>query len=389
MNLLAVLLIGAFASPEVPGTGIGRPQAADRFKIDFKAGLSEKQGKWVFAVDGFTDLPAETVLRARVYVLDLVNDPVRGPREDDEEGLLREDELMQSAFTRFTAGGGWFHVDVHQFVRKPYSIRYRTKIHYFPEDQTEPVRLKVGDQPFFRKADLRAGTEADYAAELKERLGEATKHLAALERLGLELRDRAFGQAWNAAAWDAWKTETLAAIDGIRDENRHRYKIWGVYIEGQASMRVGALCEFLQHCIGAVDDGVRTREPERLRRLLHGFLESVEEACDVLGADVPVHPQRAGPVLKAYERSLAALRESGSSAAALKQAHAEAIASLFELTSMLRIRRRGYVRLNAVAVHLVRVYDLRTAKAPAEDLRAALREHDAAVLEFKSFARIP
>lgn len=386
------ILIWVLARPagaEVPGTGIAGRSPQDRWKIDFKAGLAEQKGKSVFSVDGFTNLPAETVLRARVYILDLVNDVAGGLREDDGEPLLREDDPFQPASPRFTAAGGWFHQDVHAFVRKPYSIRYRVKIHYHPEDQTEPVRLKVGDEPFFRKSDLRAGTEADYAVELRERLAEVTRDLAALEKLGLEFRGLAFQRPWNGDAWSRWKAPAGATLDGIRDGNRHRFAIWAVYIEGQARMRVGALCDFLQHCIDRVDDGAAFRDEERVRSLLRGYRDSVEEAIDVIGADVPVQPLQAGAALQAYERAIAPLRQPGVTRTEVRKAHAEALAALFDLGSMLRIRRRGYVHLNAVSVTLARVYENVDAKAPAGDLRQALREHDSALLDFKAFVRLP
>jgi len=390
--LPVLILIWGLARPatgEVPGSGISTRPFSDRWQLDFKLSLAEKKGSWVFAVDGFTDLPSQTVLRARVYVLDLVNDPVRGLHEDDDEALLREDDGIRPAFSRFTVGAGWFHVDVHSFNRKPYSIRYRAKIHYFPEDQTDAVRLKAGDEPFFRKADLRAGSEADYAAELKERLAEVTRQLMDLEKLGLELRGLAFQRPWNAVAWTRWKGPASDKIDVIRDENRRRYSIWAVWIEGQARMRVGALCEFLQHGIDVVDDGEALRDDERVRRLVNGFLESLDEACDVVGADMPLNPLLSGPALRAYEQALAALRQPGAPAAVLKKSRADALSALFDLASMLRLRRRGYASLNAMAGRLARVRELLDAKAPATDLQRALDEHDAAVREFKTFARLP
>ena len=387
-----LILIGGLACPatgEVSGSGTPARLPSERWTLDFKLSLAEKKGNWIFAVDGFTDLPAATVLRARVYILDLVNDPTQGLREDDDEALLREDDGIHPAFARFTAGAGWFHQDVHEFERKPYSIRYRAKIHYFPDDQTDAIKLRVGDEPFFRKADLRSGSEESYGRELKDRLAEVTQQLAALEKLVLELRDLAFRRPWDAAAWSRWKDPAGTAIDGIRDANRRRYAIWGVYIEGQSRMRVGALCEFLQHIIDAVDDGSAVRDEERVRTLLRGCMESVEEAIDVIGADVPLNPLSSKPALDAYDRSIAPLRRSSPSVAVLRKAHADAVSALFDLTSMLRVRRRGYASVNAMAVRLARLYELIDAKAGSEELQQALREHDAAEREFRSFARLP
>jgi hypothetical protein len=374
---------------EVRGLPISSANPADRWKIDFKLSLAEAKGKWVFSVDGSTDLPAETVLRARVYILVLLNDPVDGLREYDDEGLVREDDGIQPPTARFTAGAGWFHIDVHEFRRKPYSIRYRAKIHYLPEDQTEAIRLRVGDEEFQRKADLRAGSEEAYETELKERLAEATQQLQVLEKLGLELGDQALQRAWDGAVWTRWKEPAGTTIDGILEENRRRFPIWAVWIEGQSRMRVGALGEFLHHCIAAVDDGEAVRDPERIRTLLRGFLESVEEACDVIGAHVPLNPLKSGPALAAYDRAIAPLRQPAPSVGVLRKSRSDAVTALLDLTSMLQVRRRGYASVNAMAVRLARLCDLIDARAPAWELQEALREHDAAEQDFKAFARLP
>ncbi len=387
-----VVLIWGLARPatgEVPGSGAASRPAQDRWKIDFQLSLSEKNGKWVFAADGFTNLPPQTVLRARVYVLNEVNDPVRGLRVDDDEALVLEDGGIQPAWCRFKAGAGWFHLDVHEFARKPYSIRYRAKIHYLPEDQADAITLKVGDEEFFRKADLRVGTESDYERELKARLQEVTRQLGALEKLGLELRNQIDRRAWDSAAWTRWKEPACTAIDGIREENRARYALWAVWIEGQSRMRVGALCEFLQHVIGAVDDPETRKDADRIRTLLNGYLDSVDEACDVIGADVPLSPLRTLPALEAYERAVAPLRAGSTPATARRRARAEALGALFDLTSILRVRRRGYAFVNAMAVRLDRLVGLAEGPAAGGARSEALAEHDRAVSEFRTFAHLP
>jgi len=387
-----LILIGGFAcsaTGEVSRSGVPTRLPSERWTLDFKLSLIENKGNWVFTVDGFTDLPAATVLRARVYILDLVNVPTQGLREDDEEALLREGDGLQPAFARFTAGAGWFHQDVHVFARKPYSIRYRAKIHYFPEDQTDAIQLRVGDEPFLRRADLRLGSEESYGRELKERLAEVTQQLAALERLGLELQGMVIARPWNAPGWNGWKGPAGTTVDAIRDENRRRYAIWGVYLEGQSRMRVGALCDFLQHLIVAVDADTADRDEDRIRTLVSGYLESVEEAIDVLDADVPLNPLNLTPLLAAYDRSVASLRTSAATFDVLRKAHTGALTALFDLTCFLRVRRRGYASLNAMAASLARLYELIDAKAPAEKVQGALLEHDQAEQEFRSFARLP
>jgi len=378
-----------------PSTGEGSRSGAstrttqDRWKIDFKLSLKQRNGKWVYEADGFTNLPPQTVLRARVYVLNVVNDPVRGVREDDDEALVLEDGGIQAAYCRFTAGAGWFHLDVHEFTRQPYSIRYRAKIHYFPGDQTDAITLKVGDEEFTRKADLRAGTEIDYEHELKDRLAEVTRQLTALEKLGLELRNQLDRRPWDDIAWRRWREPACSALDTLRDENRARYALWAVWIEGQSRMRVGALCEFLQHIISAVDEPETRKDGERLRTLLSGYLDSVDEACDVIGADVPLSPLRTLPVLEAYERAVAPLRLPSVPPAVRRRARTDALAALFDLTSLLRVRRRGYAYVNAIAVRLDGLVGLTEVPAGGSRRTAELAGHDQAVREFRSYARLP
>jgi hypothetical protein len=56
---------------------------------------------------------------------------------------------------------------------------------------------------------------------------------------------------------------------------------------------------------------------------------------------------------------------------------------------MLRVRRRGYVHVNQVGALLARVFDRIEARASAEELAAAFREHDEALREFRVYARLP
>jgi len=384
--LILISLVRPLRAGEAPGSGAALRSLSERWKIDFKLSLTEQKGKWVFAVDGFTDLPAETVLRARVFVVSLVRDPFEGMREDDDEALVRDDDGLQPSVCRFKAGSGWFHEEVHVFSRKPYSIRDRAKISCLPEDQTQANGLKVGNEVFERKADLRAGTEADYAGELRDRLGEASRQLIVLEKLGYELKEHLEKPA-DRAAWTTWKEAAARKIDRIREENAERFALWAVWMEGQSRMRVGGLCELLQHILSAVDEG--SGADRRVRDLAAGYLESLEEAIDVIGADVPLNPLRGRAILAAYEAALSPLRTVRAPAPDLvRRARSDGLTALFDLTLMLRVRRRGYVHVNLVGARLVQVFDRIAARASAVDLTSAFREHDEALREFRVFARL-
>jgi hypothetical protein len=152
-SLGLLLLLGGLSSGALDA-------GQDRWKVEFKLSLVEKEGKWSFMIDGSTDLPAGTLLTARVYVLEIVNDPIRGPSEDDGEALVGKEDAFQSAYHSFKVAGGRIQERVHSFGRKPYSLSYRVKVEYDPENQTPAVALKAGDTPFFRKADLRVGSDA-------------------------------------------------------------------------------------------------------------------------------------------------------------------------------------------------------------------------------------
>lgn len=393
------LIVLAAAFPFVGGTegearGSGAAQAApaDRWKIDFKLNLAEKDGKWVYSVEGSTNLPADTVLRARVYVLNIVNDPIRGLREDDDEALVREDEGRQPGHCSFKAGAGWFHQDVYAFSRKPYSIRYRAKIHYRVKDQTPAITLKVGGDDFDRQADLRAGSDDEYAKELKDRCLEIARDLAAAEKLGSALF--AAAGAPDPKAWDKAKGPTLARVEGLRESNLDRYDLWAIWIEGRARMYVDALCELLERYSKAVER-LRWAEEEgndvRVASLRKAFHQSIDEAYDRLGIDGPLDASRAGPIVAAYEKALAPLRSglgkpAGETSALRRKARHDGLVALFDLPPLLEYRRRGYQYLNEVSVRLTRFLELAEAGAAAKDLEQALRDHDATLVVFKKYA---
>jgi hypothetical protein len=382
-SLPLILLAGAysFASQAAP---------SDKWKIEFKLSLKEREGKWVFAVDGSTNLPAETVLHVRVYVVEVLNDPIRGPREDDDEALVRDDDGGQPGVHRFSPGAGWFHQDVYVFSRKPYSIPYRAKIHYMPLDQTPAIGLKVGNDEFERKADLRVGSEADYEKELKGLAREFVRDLVVLERIGVVLREAA---APDLATWEKARDAARVQVDAVSERNLQRFNVWAIWLEGRARMYVGAGCELLSRVMAAVDGrwAGEAGSAKRAEELFKGFFEFVDQAYDRTGIDGPLDARRVGPILAAYEKALAPLRSwiadpRGDVAALRRKARHDGLVSLFDLQPLLENRRRGYLYLNAVSARLFRFLELVDAGAAPEDLKQALREHDTALVEFKRFA---
>jgi len=390
-RLLAVLLLAGGVSQagavcDAPGRGNRKISPEDRWKIKFELKLVEREGNWIFAVNGTTDLPAATVLRAQIYALNAVNDPVAGP-VDDEEPLVRGDDEQRASYVRFKAGIGLFTKEVHSFRRKPYSIRYRARVHYVPADQTDEITLKVGDDEFSRPADLRVGSDETYAAELKERVLEATGDLLRLEKVGGELKEWTVRPARDAGAWAAWKEATAVVLAALLERNRDRYDIWTVWSEYQTRMRVRALCSFLERIIGEME--TQDAVPERIRKWMAGFEESFDDAITVIGIDPPLDPRKGGAALAAYESAVAPLREGYGRREVRRRVRADAVAALFDLLTLLRTRKRAYVYVNTISDRFCRLFDLIDEDAGPERMASAFREHEASLREFRAFAGLP
>jgi hypothetical protein len=380
------------------GQDAAKPQEAPdaKWKIDFAMSIVEKDGKWVFHVDGVTNIPADVPLRARIYALETFADFKEGEREDDEP-LVWEDDNGQPPFRLFNPeGGGQFHEDVYKFARRPYSIRYRAKVHYNPRDQTDKNTLKMGDEEFSRHADLRFGTDAAYAAELTERVKEVASDLTTIEKLYGEFCDEypKFLKKFEAAAWTKWKEPWLERIEEIEKRNQNRYSLWAVWMERQAKMRVGGMCELLaRRMVGAAEahflEGAKSEE--RVQELIKGFHDYFEEAIEVIGVSAPLDPRTVGPLIAAYDKALVPLRAwmttpQGDPEPAIRTARRDGLGSLIALAPLLQNRKRGYLYLNAISVRFTRLLELIDAKPAPEALKKGLQEHDEALAEFKTFA---
>ena len=391
--LAATVLI--LLSLSLPGLAEGRQDDA-KWKADFTLSLVERDGKWIFIVDGTTNIPPETRLRARVYALELFSDFKEGEREDDEP-LVWEDEGGQPGFKVFSPVGGKFHEEVYAFVRKPYSIRYRAKVLYVPRDQTDAVTLKVGDDDFYRKADLRVGTDKDYEKELLARVQETADDLAAIEKLYGDLADqyKAARQPGGKDAWKKWKEPWAEKIEAMTKRNEQRYSLWAVWMERQAKMRIGGMCELMRRIGNAADEQFDegAKNDERIQEMLKGFHDYYEEAIEVIGINAPLDIRTVGPLLTAYEKAIAPLRAwvqkpEGDPVAVLRAARRDGLGALLELVNLLQNRRRGYLYLNEISARFTKLLELFDPKPAPDALRKGMEEHDAALAEFKKFAGI-
>lgn len=395
LRTLFVLALLACGPQEDPKVQVPPPPPDAKWKADFKLSLMERDGKWIFVIDGTTNIPAEVRLRARVYALEVFSDFKEGEREDDEP-LVWEDDNGQPSHHAFNAGpGGRFHEEVYKFVRKPYSIRYRAKVHYVPRDQTDAVTLKLGDDDFFRKADLRVGTDDDYAKELRERVLEVSSELAAVEQYYGELAEkyREFRKSFKADAWKQWKDPWYAKVEAISKKNEERYSLWAVWMERQAKMRIGGMCELLRRIMVGADEQFLegAKNDERQQEMLKGFHDYFEEAIEVIGINAPLDIRTVGPLMATYDKALAPLRDwiakpQGDALAVLRPARRDGLGALLELVQHLQNRKRGYLYLNEVSARFTRLLELFDPSPAPEALKKGLEEHDAALAEFKKFA---
>lgn len=386
-------------APPAPAPAQENPKKAPTadWKATLKLTLEQKGNEWVFVLEGTTNIPREVSLRARVYAVELVNDPVQGKRED-EEPLVWEDEGDQPGFKVVEVSDGRLREEVYRFVRKPWSIRYRGRLLYRPRDQSEEVLKKFGDDDWSLSADLRFGTEAEYGAELRERLKETTDDLISLEKLhgGLRKKVEEHRKKHDPASWKAWKEPWYATVEEINERNKQRFSLWAVWMERQAKMRIGGMCELLRRIVVAAGDQFVAEKPDfsRLGEMIEGWHGYFEEAIEVIGIDAPLDVERVGPLLHDYEIAFAPLRawlEKREGEDVRRDARRDCLAALFKLPPLLQNRKRAYTYVNEISVRFTRLLEASDAPASPEaaaSVRKALEEHDGALRDFKRFAGI-
>ncbi|MFN3486984.1 MAG: hypothetical protein ACK44W_16080, partial [Planctomycetota bacterium] len=298
-----VLLLGAVAVQDPPA-----PTAS--WKADFRLSVEERDGRYLFTVEGSTNVPPEVVLKARVYAVEKLDAPGGG---EDEEPLVWEDDESQPAWKEVRRPDGKFREEVYRFARRPWSIRYRARLHYRPRDQSDEVVRKYGADDWSAAADLRLGTEEDFVREMRERVQEVLEDLKAIEGLFAEFA-REFDRhlrAFDPPAWKAWKDRWYARVEAIAERNRERYNLWAVWMERQARMRVGGMCELLRWMLEAAGDFLAEKKggEELIRRKMEDFHGYFEEAIEVIGVPMPLDATRVGPIVAAYEEAFQPLRE--------------------------------------------------------------------------------
>jgi hypothetical protein len=368
------------------------PPPHPKYKVEMALRLAERDGLHVFLVQGKTDIPDGVVLKARIYAVTTV-DTFNGPRVD-EEPLVWEDDESQPAFRTVEHERGLFKEDVYRFVLPPWPLGYRVRLIYEPRDQSDDAVKLLGDEPRSWHADLRVGDDAAFAAMLALRVREVTEDLIELKKDFDDLRAtfRAREKAPDAGAWSTWKDGWYSRVERRLERNRLRYGLWAVWLERQARMRVGALCELLRRILVACGDHLQGQpQPERIRDSMRAWIQYWEEAADQIGIDLPLDLDDIGPPMAAYEAALAKLRDAAAKGDAelLSAARAEGLTALLRLPPLLRIRKRGYVLASELTRRFTALLDAAEAKVPADAFRAALEEHQAALRAFRDYAGLP
>lgn len=400
MSLLLGAFLGCLSAPQAEGD----PGA--KWKVDFKLSVRQDGDEWVFEIRGTTNIPPEAVLRARIYALEIVEDPIRGGRREDEEPLVWEDDGAQPSYRILTVDGGRFREEVYRFTREPWSLQYRARVHYMPRHQDSDAVLKsVSEHEFSKHADARFGTPEKFAVQMKGAVKEVMQDLITLETMYKDVTKRIERERgkFDPVDWKVWKAAFNERIERLEGLNEERYNLWAVWMEKQARMRVGGMCELLRRIlIGSNEyltgekfetEGARKKYYERVQRLIDGFPPYLEECIDVLKLPLPLDPEKVDPIMTAYAKAFAPLRAwleegEGDRRAVRARARREGLSALMELIPILKNRKSAYRFANELSLRFRRLIDLVEQESAPETLKSALEAHDVALRDFKKFAGI-
>lgn len=345
-----------------------------KFKLDLKLTVEETPPKWTFAIEGTTDLPDGVALKARLLVLEEVDD-FRGGKRIDEESMIEE----HRGWRLLTLKGGKIRENLLVTPRKPYSLWYRAKLTYDPDIQDNAILDKVGETEISYTNDLHLGTPKDFERELAGASKELSRELEGILSLFRDLRGRF--QVWtrkpDPAAFKDWRQGLAVKVEDLRKRNSERYSIWAVWLERQAKFRVDSFCERFDWMCRDFEEwlGMKDRidelskdpakhdrelrelkdaEQDRQLRVLHGldgFLAYFEESREALGIDTPTDPDAVGVILKDYEAAVEELvalvekRDAEGWKSRAPAARDRARRGLLRLTAPNLLPRRAYDRV--------------------------------------------
>lgn len=351
---------------------------AQDWKIEAKASVLRREKDWTFQVEGTTRLPAGTVLRGRVYAL--VEDMTTSAKEWDEEALFYGDEAFQDA----EVAGGKFALQIYSVRRRPYSLLYRVRLVYDPEFQNDAVKKAVGSGKFHKDVDFREGDDKALGEELRATARELNEEFVLLKELFLELKSEFTAQQkkYDAERWKKWLDPWMDRVQAVRVRNDDRWMLWAVWIERQGRLRIEGLCmrlpDLASDCREVLEG--RTEALERAELKMKAYLDTYEEAVEVVGLEMPLDLETIAPALRDYLTQIARLK-GGAPKGEVRRA---GTAALLKIAGTFERRKKGYYR-----IHRIMTLFLELLGAPdAAALEKILAEHDREVAEFKAYAGI-
>jgi len=366
----------------------------DPWKLEFQTSVVETGDGWTFRVEGRTDLPPGTVLRARVYALDEVVDPQNGETIVDEEPLFYGDE----AFQDFEVGDGTLSTRVYSLKRRPYSLRYRVRVIYDPDFQNKDVKSKVGGKEFQKDLDLREGDDAKHAEELKATGRELYDEFVRVKELFEDLKREFASQRkkYDPEAWNRWLDPWMDKLQEVRGRNDDRYMLWTVWLERQGKLRIEGFCmrlpELASDCREFLEGNAEVLARAQFK--MESFLDYYEEAIEVVGLEMPLDLETIVPALAAYEKQVDRMKAIPAAEWSKQRVEVkrEARQALLTVAGVFERRKKGYYRVNRIMAQFMELFRLadRAAESrdpePAESLRKALESHDLDLHAFKSYA---
>lgn len=387
LALLATLDTGASRpgpsrpSPENPVEG-----STVSWKADLRLTVEQIGANWVFVLRGSTTVPRGVRLRARVYAVERVA-TAAGILREDEEPLLWEEDSDQPAYKKLEGGPGRFRLELGRFARRPFALLYRAMLLYRARDQQPDVTAQVGEEDWAYFTDLRVGSDARLDEEIRLSAEEAGRDFLALDDLFREFHRRFETECRtrDAEGWKDWQQGWLARIDRIDARNLLRYGLWAVWNDRQAKMRIGGLCEQARRIVRHCNELFQTAAPDfdRLQEMIRNWRNYFDDGVGRVGAETPLDPERFRPILRDYERAVAALRTPKAEPPdeeVLREARRECLGALFRMAPLLTNRRRAYPAFNELCRSLTRVVALAGDPAALEE---ALAAHDAAFQEVR------
>ncbi|HYE98717.1 MAG TPA: hypothetical protein VEJ18_07385, partial [Planctomycetota bacterium] len=295
---------------------------------------------------------------------------------------------------KFTAANGRFKEDVYSFVRAPWAIRYRARVHYVPRDQSDAVLKRLGEDEHSWAVDLRLDDPKVFAEQMRVRLKEACDDLLLLKAWHDDLQ-RTFEtqlRAPDPASWRAWKGPWFDRIERMLERNKLRYGLWSVWMERQAKMRIGGQCEVLRRLLVAAgehlfEDKAKTA---RFKETAEVWMNMWEEAVEVVGCEIPLDEDKVKPAVQAVQAAAAKLREAAAKgpipAETLVEARRDGMTAILQLAPHLRIRKRGYKALNDLSSRFTALLQAVDGGGSPDSLRGPLEELDQALATFSRYA---